>query len=449
MISLRDWLGDHVAAPMIGVLARSRRPRAAGRLMARLISGRSQPAPARLLTLPKPGFTQDAQAAFGGDDRLAILGFSRALVKAPYPSFLPPEMDDNNYRSAAPEFDAAKAGLREFWAQAWPHIQSRARADAVLTGNFGYFAEQELAAVVEAQGTPFIAMHKESLKTPGRQVFFERLYRQRRQPFPGRRILVYNTIERDVQVAAGIAPAANITVCGMPRLDDLHVWRAQGAHDSDPRARPMVLMFSFHPKTGLPFIPRKPGGPMGRMENLAPDEQDLAWTKLHLEFHKAAARLAREHPGLDVVVKGKADLPKWLKETTGGSLHLDGIGNLRVVVGGDPHALIKAASVVTGFGTTALLETLAAGKQLVLPHFGEAAAGDTLPFVLDLGDAARCADSPEEFVELLRDGADGDPTPVRTMDSETAQALDKWAGNSDGAAGRRVAEAVLGEIGPA
>ena len=387
MISLRDWLGDHVAAPMFGVLARSRRPRAAGRLMARLISGRSQPAPARLLTLPKPGFTQDAQAAFGGDDRLAILGFSRALVKAPYPSFLPPEVDDNNYRSAAPEFDAAKAGLREFWAQAWPHIQSRARADAVLTGNFGYFAEQELAAVVEAQGTPFIAMHKESLKTPGRQVFFERLYRQRRQPFPGRRILVYNTIERDVQVAAVIAPAANITVCGMPRLDDLHVWRAQGAHDSDPRARPMVLMFSFHPKTGLPF--------------------------------------------------------------TGGSLDLDGIGNLRGVVGGDPHALIKAASVLTGFGTTALLETLAAGKQLVLPHFGEAAAGDTLPFVLDLGDAARCADSPEEFVELLRDGADGDPTPVGTMDSETAQALDKWAGNSDGAAGRRVAEAVLGEIGPA
>ena len=437
----------YFGAPMIGVLARGRRPGAAGRLMAQLISGVSQPAPARLLTLPKPGFSQDAQAAFGGDDRLAILSFSRALVKAPYPSFLPPEVDDNNYRSAAPEFDAAKSDLREFWTKAWPHIQDRAKADAVLTGNFGYFAEQELAAVVEAQGTPFIAMHKESLKTPGRQVFFERLYQERRQPFPGRRILVYNTIERDVQVAAGIAPTENITVCGMPRLDDLHAWRGQPAHDSELPARPMVLMFSFHPKTGLPFIPRKPGGPMARMETLGPAEQDLAWTKLHLEFHKAAARLARENPGLDVVVKCKADLPKWLKETTGGSLELEGIGNLRVVMGGDPHELIKAASVVTGFGTTALLETLAAGKQLVLPRFAEAAAGDTVPFVLDLGDAARCAESPEEFVELLRDGADGDPTPVQGMDWETAQALDKWAGNSDGAAGRRVAAAVLGEIG--
>jgi hypothetical protein len=185
------------------------------------------------------------------------------------------------------------------------------------------------------------------------------------------------------------------------------------------------------------------------METLGPDEQDLAWTKLHLEFHEAAARLARKYPGLDVVVKGKADLPKWLKATTGGSLDFDGIGNLRVVVGGDPHELIKAASVVTGFGTTALLETLAAGKQLVLPRFAEAAAGDTVPYVLDLGDAARCAESPEEFVELLRDGADGDPTPVQAMDWETAQVLDKWAGNSDGAAGRRVAEAVLGEIGAA
>ena len=233
-MTLRETLGLHVAAPMIGRLARRGKAQTAGRLMARLVSPPPMDAPTRLLTLPKPGFTQDAQAAFSGDSRVAVLGFNRAYVKAPYPSFLPPEVDDNNYRSAAPEYDAPKAALREFWAQAWPHIQNRARADAVLTGNFGYFAEQELADVVEAQGTPFIAMHKESLKTPGRQVFFERLYRTRRQPFPGRRILVYNTIERDVQVAAGIAPSENISVCGMPRLDALHAWRVQAAHDTDP-----------------------------------------------------------------------------------------------------------------------------------------------------------------------------------------------------------------------
>ncbi len=448
-MTLCDFLGLHVAAPVIGRLARRGKASTAGRLMAGLVSSPPLDAPTRLLTLPKPGFTQDAQAAFSGDPRVAVLGFNRAYVKAPYPSFLPPEVDDNNYRSAAPEFDAAKAALREFWAQAWPHIQNRARADAVLTGNFGYFAEQELAAVVEAQGTPFIAMHKESLKTPGRQEFFERLYRERRQAFPGRRILVYNTIERDVQVAAGIAPTEAITVCGMPRLDALHAWRLQAANASNPPARPMVLMFSFHPKTGLPFIPRKPGTPQGRMETLGADEQALAWTNLHLGFHQAAARLARENPDLDVVIKGKADLPKWLKETTGGTLDFEGVPNLRVVVGGDPQDLIASASVITGFGTTALLEALAAGKRVVLPQFAEAATGDTVPFVLDLAGAAEIAGSVDDFVERLRGGAQVDPTPAADLAPASIEILDIWAGNSDGGAGARVVKAVLGEIAAA
>jgi len=448
-MTLRETLGLHVAAPVIGRLARRGKAQTAGKLMAGLVSSPPASGAKRLLTLPKPGFTQDAQAAFSGDSRVAVLAFNRAYVKAPYPSFLPPEVDDNNYRSAAPEYDAAKAGLRKFWAQAWPHIQNRAQADAVLTGNFSYFAEQELAAVVEAQGTPFIAVHKESLKTPGRQVFFERLYEERRQPFPGRRILVYNTIERDVQVAAGIAPKSNITVCGMPRLDVLHAWRVKVAHDSDPPARPMVLMFSFHPKTGLPFIPRKPGTPQGRMETLGPEEQALSWANLHLGFHQAAARLARENPDLDVVVKGKADLPKWLKATTGGTLDLEGLANLRVVVGGDPQDLIASASVITGFGTTALLEALAAGKRVVLPQFAEAATGDMVPFVLDLGGAAEIANSVDDFVDRLRQGAQGGPTPAEALDPASIEILDIWAGNSDGGAGDRVAQAVLSEIAAA
>ena len=52
------------------------------------------------------------------------------------------------------------ARLRAFWTKAWPRVQAKARASAVLTGNFAYAAEQEFDTVVEASGTPFIAMHK-------------------------------------------------------------------------------------------------------------------------------------------------------------------------------------------------------------------------------------------------------------------------------------------------
>ena len=433
----------------IALSARARSPALVGGLLGvgvrDLGAGHREGAP-RLLILPKGGFIEDVGAAFGGGD-FSLLGLARNHTKALYGSFLPRWVDDNSYKSAPASMDARKASLRAFWTKAWPGVQARAKASAVLTGNFAYAAEQEFGAVVEASGTPFIAMHKESLKTPGRELFFKRLYRERRQPFPGRRIVVYNTIERDVQIAAGIAPSENITVCGMPRLDNLHAWRERSTHDSDPRARPMVLMFSFHLKTGLPFIPRKPGGPQGRMETLEHHEEKMTWTALHRGFHQAAVRLARENPGLDVVVKGKADLPKWLKETTGGLLDLEDCPNLRVLLGGDAQGLITRASVVCGFNTTALLEAIAAGKPVVVPRFAEALEDATKPFFLDLGDAVNHAASANDLYDRLLAGAVPLAPPSADLSDHARDMLDHWAGNADGKAGDRVRAAVMAEIG--
>ena len=98
-----------------------------------------------------------------------------------------------------------------------------------MTGSYSYCAERELASATTSLGIPFIAFHKENLKTRGRVDFFERLYRERRGPFTGRKVLVYNQIERDLQVRAEVAPAAAIEIVGMPRLDRMHAWRRANA----------------------------------------------------------------------------------------------------------------------------------------------------------------------------------------------------------------------------
>jgi hypothetical protein len=86
---------------------------------------------------------------------------------------------------------------------------------------------------------------------------------------------------------------------------------------------------------------------------------------------------------------------------------------------------------------------------VVLPQFAEAATGDTVPFVLDLGGAAEIADSVDDFVDRLRLGAQVDPTPSEDLAPASFEILDTWAGNADGGAGARVAQAVLAEIGAA
>jgi len=399
--------------------------------------------------LPKSGFSEDVLAAFGGDPRFSVWGLSRGFVKAAYPAFLPVWADDNGYLLAGPEYDNAKLALRRFWAEAWEVLQGGVHADAVVTGNFGYHAEQEFGAAVEASGVPFMAMHKEALKTPGLEGFFTELYRGRRQPFAGRRVLVYNDIERRIQIASGIVSAERVEVCGMPRLDRSHRWRREAASArAAPRdARPRILFFSFHPKVGLPAIPRKSAAQrLGRLETLSADSEPLSWQRLCAECHEALFELALRHPEIDVVVKGKGDLFKWLARTDGPDLESRRPPNFRLQVGGDPHDLIASAHVVSGFATTALLEALAAGKHVIVPNFAEAALPAYAPYCLDLGDAVEQVASPAELQSRLLSVALR-PQPLNLeIAPNVASVLDYWAGNPDGRASERVRAAVAAEI---
>ena len=147
-----------------------------------------------------------------------------------------------------------------------------------------------------------------------------------------------------------------------------------------------------------------------------------------------------------MLFRSKENLPKWLHLTSGQKLEFDKLPNLRVVVGGDPHDLIAAASVVSGFISTALLECLAAGKHVVVPRFGETRDPRIQTYLLDLGSAVQYVGSTDELYNALRSGAGRDPKPAADLTAEAIHQLDHWGGNADGRSGARVAEAVQREI---
>ena len=392
------------------------------------------------LMLPKPGFSEDIMASLCRDGRFRVLALDRAYSKFVYRAFLPKTVDDNNYRSAAPEHDDAKAELREFWSKAWPTLGRD--IDVVLTGNFSYHAEQEMTAALEAQGTPLVALHKECLKSPALETFYEDVYRQRKIPFQGRRVATYNAIERDIQVRAGMVPPERISVTGMARLDRIHAWRQDfaGARRRTG-ARPKALFMSFNPRTGAPLISRKLPG---RREILDEGLEALGWDGLGHDSHAAMVRLAERAPDIDVVIKTKdhARALAVLEESFGQGFKPP--ANLDFVVGGDPFAQITAADVLCGFNSTSLFEALAANVPVVLPLFAEAAAPATQGYVVDLGRAAGRAASVDELVERLAEGARANHAAGHATElaEDQAAALEHWLGNADGAAGARVAALV-------
>ena len=400
-----------------------------------------------VLMIDKDTFYEDVLASLGAAREVRVHVANRVVVKSIAAAFLPPELDDNFYVSDDPKTIQAKQDYVDFITRMWSMLSRLMPIDAVVSANFGYYAEREFATAMEALGIPFLALHKENLKSTGRMDFFADLYRSRRGPFTGRRILVYNEIERVVQTNAEIIAPERVTVCGMPRLDRVHAWRTSAANITAGNGdRKQVLFFSFTIKTGLPIIRRKSrAGFVGLAEPIADAVGQLSWDILFRDSHRALYRLAQARPDIDVVIKTKPrprDYQPVLELLGPTSQWPD---NLKLVAKGDPFNLIVRAHSVSGFNTTGLFEAITAGKPIVVPHFAEALDPACAPFIVDYERAAAYATSGEDLTAKLIASLE-QPSSAVDLPGETKQLLEIWTGNPDGKAAQRVREAVLAEI---
>jgi hypothetical protein len=404
----------------------------------------------RILLLSKAMVTEDVLASFGEDPFCAIDRVSRNAVKALARGFLPANMDENNYVNASPREHARALAYRRFLCRFWPQLARRRRYDAVLTGNFAYFAERELAAALEQLGVAFVVIMKESIKHPAYQAFWTRIYRERRGPFQGRRILVYGKSEREVEIASGIVAPERVSITGMPRLDPIHRMRRElAAQRATPAGPPSVLFFAFGPKAFIPVLVRKRSRwPYRRYtEALEPRLEGAGWYRLVEETQRAIHRLATENPDIRVFIKLKGVAADRDIASLQRSAGVDRMPeNIEFVHGGSPREWLAHCDVVCGFNSTALLEALAAGRPVVVPRFAEAADLEMRPFVVDLGDAVDYADDPRALGERLAELARSRVPPSAGLPDTSREVLEAWLFNADGRAGERVRSAVRAEI---
>lgn len=404
-----------------------------------------------LLVLTKAMFNEDVLSAFGPDPRFCVYGVHRQVIKAMARPFLSVEVDDNNYVGLNQADEQGKEAYRGYAISVLKRILTYQRYDAVLTANYAYYAEREWAAACEAVGIAFLAQHKENIRSPGFAEFMEWVYRTRRGPFTGRRVLVYNELEKGIECRAGVAEASQITVTGMPRMDRCHAHRQQVAASGIPEVPdPVVLLFSFGPKTLLPGLVRKMSGPpyTRYREPLAPELENLGWHRLFTEVHGAMLKLAQRHPDITVRIKTKGVSADKEVASIQEILKVDRLPpNLEVVCGGDPLEHIIRSAVVCGFNTTALLESVAIGVPVIVPRWGEYVDPVMCHYVVDFEDAVRYADTEDAFIGQLAEAARARLSHATTLTTEQSRMLEFWLGNADGNAGDRVREAVLREIG--
>lgn len=440
--TLQKWL--------LRLAARHDRPRFAAWLLARnlerfpgLPTARAPRYRVLILNLNKPGFREDVAASFAAAEDFELVCLPAYVLTSFSAALLAPELSNKKYDTDDPAIQASKLRYRNFLSSLWPHFNRYKKIDAVLTANYGYYNQREFAAALHRAGTPFIALHKENVKSPGRVKYWQPIYRARGR-FEGSKILVYSETERELQVASGVAEAGDVVVTGMPRLDRVHRLRKQLAATAEAPRR-QLLFFAFWKREKLTATERVSTARLRTENNEEWSRRN--WNELCEGTYRAIVELARSRPDIRVILKTKPqsvrleEILKMLGETAEALP-----SNFEIVKGGDPITLIAESQAVVGFNSTALLEALAAGKPVIVPNFAEACDPTMHDLIIDLGDAVEKAQSPQELSRLICRHLDASTKSRQDLPAVSLSCLRQWVGNDDGAAGERVLAAVRNEI---
>lgn len=269
---------------------------------------------------------------------------------------------------ADPQVVAAQPQLRNFLRRLIADVYPRLNIVGTLGAGVHYWRDVDWGVASKSLGYPFIVLHRENLypRQSHRDALIVRLKAMGR--FQGSAIVTHNEVARGALIESGFARPDQVIALGAMRMDGL-LLRTRGPHVNPPalhRARPLVVLFSFLEGIGLTNMV---GGAWSK-------DGKLGWIRLFEAVHVAMARMARQRPDVDFVIK-----VKWEGNTNTRiqqawerfDPHVGELKNLTITGTENAHALIAASSVVIGFGSTTLLEAAVAGKPVILPLMEEAA----------------------------------------------------------------------------
>jgi hypothetical protein len=327
-----------------------------------------------------------------------------------------------------PLSDPAFEQERQAWAAELRSILhaelSRFPFDVLISPSDLFFYARALPAVCHEVGVPFVVVQKETTVAPNTMREHAAAVALHAPPVADA-MTSCSERQKEFWVRAGAAPDS-IAVTGQPRFD------VYGTSDHEPRPDGRrLLFFSYHADA---YHPSGAGG----------SEGEPAWSRLHHETEQGLWELAAR--GWDVTIKPhpqqdfRAD-----RQRLAAAMPAAAAGRVRFAENeADARELILAADVVVGFQTTALIESMAAGRPVVYTGWDAQArrlAGELIPFG-DWRDVLSVVDAPEDLVEAV-EGARGRRLSGDAADRARA-IWTEYLGPVDGRAAERALAVVRG-----
>ncbi len=246
-----------------------------------------------------------------------------------------------------PALSGLRSRAREISRRIFSDITAAYKFDCVISPSDSFYWLREFIEVCKEKGVPFIVADKEGTISPASYKTDPPKIRQYYPPLADH-FLVWSDRQRLYWEKAGVAPE-QIIITGAAR-SDIFV-------NMKRRAPKSVIFFDFDLDAYLNRVDWTGVNWTGRRD----------WKDLRDAFRRAAARVASDFPGVEVIIKchpqqlnielADADLAK--------------LPNVRIIRGAEISELMPDAYAVAGFQTTALMEAALAGIPVFYAAWGE------------------------------------------------------------------------------
>jgi len=323
--------------------------------------------------------------------------------------------------------------LKEYWVRFLKVYRRIAGLDLVMSCNWYYEQDQDLAHACGELRIPFVAIARESLNNNAYYRYMSSRLKDKR--YPGSHLVTQNFKEKDFYAQLGVCERENIKVVGVNRLDCLYEMIQQ---KKKLQSGSEGVLFSFFYCYGLP-LPDYWQGINRRYEN-------FGWNKFFDNVHREFIGRAIENPSLNFLIKTQWN-EFWYDEINQLALSaykksIPEIPNLTVTDKVDVYSLILNAKCIVAFNTTVVIEALAAGKKIIIPDFDECLKEEYRPFVIfPAGSSAYYSPrNPAKFTHLTQQLLEGNgPSYDReSFDKARREIVERYAYKFDGQSSRRL-----------
>ncbi len=242
------------------------------------------------------------------------------------------------------DYEKQKLQYRKYLDRMFNIFSRVIKVDAVISGNYVYAWQQEIAQICLNKGIPFVVLQKEGLTSQNNYLDAIKTYTNNR--FIGTKLLVYNNNIKNafLQLKVKGLTSEMITTVGPPRLDRYFSIKPNGKG---------LVFFSFHVKS--------------KINHFEIDKEiQVEYVERAKKFHIQIMKFALRNKDIRVVIKTKEsqryydDVINIAKEN-----NFINLKNLFITNKANTYELIENSSCVIGFNSLVLIEGLIANKTLI------------------------------------------------------------------------------------